>query len=180
MNMPVHSTLRKTKYKDNFLDGSDLTVVPSISFWDTSVYLAETPSKEENKKTGTPENSKKGKYVTFDVPLSTDSQIKKNTPKYETHVKVFHGGTPEEWCYHMKGMSKLIQDMGVHYTFTDEDDNNRVYDIHDQEITAAAGTTMDQAKRLHHYKQSLNLYRSTFGGRALLIFEQAVVKWDAY
>ena len=157
---PSQSTLRNnnnSRYSTYAVNS--LGAVPAINFWDSSGYEVELEAPAEHQKTGTTSNSKKGKYVSFDVPLSLKNQIDKITPTYEVEIKIFHGGTTEEWCHHYYTVDKLIQDMGFDKFFTLKANKGMetITDIRDQKVGTRKEGDADDHARMEALKENILL-----------------------
>ena len=94
------STQRRTAEELRHLEQkkAELGIPPAIEFWPKTTA---TKKPTENGIT----TSQKDTYLTIDVPLRPGV---KKSPTYERHIKLFTGGTPEEYCRHRQLVEEVI------------------------------------------------------------------------
>ncbi len=94
------STQRRTAEELHHLEQkkAELGIPPAIEFWPKT---AATEKASENGAT----TLQKDTYLTVNVPLHPGV---KKSPTHERHIKLFSGGTPEEYCRHRQLVEEVI------------------------------------------------------------------------
>ena len=132
--MAGQSTLRLSKgeiARHEAAKAKVLGVQPAIDFYNEAFAKNGEDERSQNQKER--QSDHKDNYVTFDVPLSlAQSEKDDNAPTYETKIKKFAHGTPEEWCYlrsNIEGLSLKLghpaaarKELGDEATFSEVED----------------------------------------------------------
>ena len=117
--------------------------------------------------------TKKDMFISVAIPLKPGNPLNNGdkTSTYERYVKVFKGGTPEEYCHHRATMEELYKKLQYDYFSDHEDDPTLCYDIDGKEVV--------RTKRADHMtRKQVSLFISTLGGTALETFEAEWHKHD--
>ena len=104
--MTVTSTLRRTKDEYHAMEKAkaNLGFKPPVDFW--------KPASNRDEDDADDYKYNKESYTTVSIPLNVDGAKLKDKPKYERHVKVFCGGTAEEFCNHLHVCEELYTKLG--------------------------------------------------------------------
>ena len=97
----VISTLKSSPEEIRRLEQkkAELGIPPAIEFWSK---LKEHKDAAGNDVVST----KKDLYLSLDIPLRPG--VKSKHGNYERHVKMFTGGTPEQYCLHRETVDEII------------------------------------------------------------------------
>ncbi len=154
--MTVYSTMRCSPEDIHLMDQkkAKLGIPPAIEFWPLK------PKKDHEESTDVLKQ-KKETYVLITIPFRT--QVK-DSPSYERHIKIFKGGTPEEYCQHRQSVDEVIDKLALkQYTRAE---GGIFRDCYGTEIDK--DECEDEAACKCHA-----LFLSTLGGNALRVYQKA-------
>ena len=147
---------------------ANLGFKPPIDFWKPAV-TRDTDEAEDYK-------YNKESYTTVSIPLNLDGHSQKDKPSYNRHVKVFTGGTAEEFCDHPHVCDELHRKLGFGLFWKNTDSTEEPPTVY---YTDSNGDTVKlNGRKTREYKHKISLFSSTLGGRALHHFGTALKKYE--
>ena len=178
--MTVFSKLKRTQEQCRAMElkKSEIGMPPAIDFW--------KPTTKKEEATESDYKSKREAYASITIPIYVDGDpIGKTSSTYERHVKIFRGGSAEEFCGHLYQVEELYRRLG--YGTYWQQKKKKTYKKDDgteeeKEVTYHFDWNGKTVAPRHHdehtWTHKTALLISTLGGNALQHFEQSLQKYD--